>query len=296
MSTEREKIKSFIEEEGLYKRLNITLPENLGQFLPEVLHLDCCVGSKQPFRNAGSAAITDFGIKQVTVSFDIPGSGTHVRNEDLMPPGVYSLVYRCQGCGRHFFCLLLVEFKDNVVSRAAIIQKTGQIPAFDIRVPQTITDRISPDSALYYSRAQICLSHSYGIAACVYLRRMLADQINPLLEMNYEIKKEEGAAEKELKRFEEAISAKVFDEKIRLISQGLPESIEVPGNNPVLLAYRQLSNGLHNLTDQECVTVARRVSSILLRLLVGLREEQESKKRYLEDIRALSPKRAAIVE
>src|ERR1051326_1897788 len=192
MSTEREKIKSFIEEEGLYKRINVTLPENLDQFLPEVLHLDCCVGSKQPFRNAGSAPITDFGIKQVTVSFDIPGSGTVVRNEDLMPPGVYSLVYKCQGCGRHFFCLLLVEFKDKVVSRAGTIQKAGQIPAFDIRVPQNIRDRISADSVLYYSRAQICLSHGYGIAACIYLRRTLGDEIKPLLRINFEQRKKGG--------------------------------------------------------------------------------------------------------
>jgi len=122
---------------------------------------------------------------------------------------------------------------------------------------------------------------------------MLADEINPLLKMNYEIKKSEGSDAKELKRFEEAIAAKVFDEKIKLISQGLPDSIEVPGNNPVLLAYRQLSHGLHNLSDQECVDVARRVCSILLRLLVGLREEQESKKKYLDDIRALGTKQSA---
>jgi hypothetical protein len=293
MSAERDTIKSFLEEQGLYKSIDITLPETLGQFLPPVLHLDCCVGPKQPYRDAGSAAITDFGIKEISHTFDLPGTGSITQKEPILPPGVYSIVYKCQGCGRHFHCLLLIEFKNHSVGRAGSVQKVGQLPAFDIRVPQNLRDRISPESVSYYSRAQICLNHSYGIAACTYLRRVLADEINPLLKMNCEIKKAEGSDAKELKRFEDAIAAKVFDEKIRLISQGLPDSIEVPGNNPVLLAYRQLSHGLHNLSDQECVDVARRVCSILLRLLVGLREEQESKKKYLDDIRALGPKQSA---
>lgn len=63
----------------------------------------------------------------------------------------------------------------------------------------------------------------------------------------------------------------LIDTGIR-IDEALTATAEIQSRyretTPVLLADRQLSNGLHNLTDQECVDVARRVSSILLRLLV----------------------------
>ena len=281
-------MKEFLETAPLYYPMEFSLPDAFERMLPPVLHLKCCVGDKQPFKNAGSTVITHIGIDRYTTQSAIPGSGHVPHHWPIMSPGIYLLVYKCQGCASEFHCLLSITFKDNVVGPQAVVRKAGQVPAFDIRVHPNITKHLSPEAMTFYSRAQIAISHSFGIAACVYLRRMLADQITPLLEINYQIKKQEFANEKELKRFEEAIAAKTFDEKIRLISQGLPDFIEVPGNNPVLLAYRQLSNGLHSLSDTECVDVAKRVSDILLHLLVNLQDEKESRQQYLASVRALS--------
>ena len=288
MAYDTKEMKEFLETAPLYYPMEFTLPDALERLLPAVLHLPCCVGEKQPYKNAASAVITDIGVTRYTTQSNIPGSGYAPHHWPIISPGVYSIVYRCQGCASEFHCLLLIRFKDNLVGPQAIVQKAGQIPAFDIRVPSSVKKHLSAEAVTFYSRAQIAISHSFGIAACVYLRRVMSDEITPLLETNYQIKKQENADEKELKRFEEAIAAKTFDEKIRLISQDLPDSIEVPGNNPVLLAYRQLSNGLHNLSDKECVDVAKRVSGILIHLLVGLRDEQENKKQYLANIKALA--------
>jgi hypothetical protein len=84
------------------------------------------------------------------------------------------------------------------------------------------------------------MSQSFGIAACSYLRRLLENQITPLLQSVYEVRKEEGEDVGELS---EVLSEKVAENKIRLANNVLPTSLEVPGDNPLELIYDKLSAG-----------------------------------------------------
>lgn len=285
-----QRIKEFLESAPLYKAIEVSLPENYRQFLPEVLNLFCsyCDG-KQPYRDLRSGPVHEDVIKEIHEAVSVLGLGDVTGVTPIMPTGVYAIIFQCQGCKRaSYYCWLNIAFKNATVGTAAVVEKIGQLPPYGVELPSRIRNRISQDAALFYRRAQTCIEHSYGIGACVYLRRMLEDQINSLLQVNFVTKKRESAPDKELKRFEDAIKAQNFDEKIRLISQDLPDSVNVPGNNPVLLMFRKLSDGLHNKSEGESVDIAQQVSIILIGLLVDLQEEREKRERLTKAVRSLT--------
>src|SRR5258705_13842535 len=100
MAYDSDKMKEFLETAPLYHPMEFSLPDSFNGFLPAVLHLDCCVGEKQPYKNASSAVVTDIRVTEYVTHANLPGSGNIPHHWPIMSPGVYSLVYKCQGCAR----------------------------------------------------------------------------------------------------------------------------------------------------------------------------------------------------
>jgi hypothetical protein len=120
------------------------------------------------------------------------------------------------------------------------------------------------------------------------LRRLLEHKINPLLTVLYQIREAEHASPEELANIKAAREEFVFDEKIRIVSRAVSDSLPESANNPIALTYSRLSDGIHNRTDEECVEIAKRAKSVLIRLLSDLKREHREKQAYVEDIKALS--------
>jgi hypothetical protein len=193
---------------------------------------------------------------------------------------IFTLLYTCTHCDSQFWCW--VEASEDELW----IRKVGQLPPYDILVPPDLQNALGDDATLY-KRAQICVSQSFGIAACSYLRRLLEDQITPLLQLVYEVRKAEG---EDVGGLSEILNEKVAEKKIRLANEVLPSSLEVPGDNPLELIYDKLSAGLHRQNEQECMEIATEASQILRYVIVSINDEYErrrSKNRYTELIRGL---------
>jgi hypothetical protein len=192
---------------------------------------------------------------------------------------ITTIVYRCTHCESPFWCS--IEVSDEEWMR-----KVGQLPPYDISIAPDLQNALGEDATLY-KRAQICMSQSFGIAACSYLRRLLENQITPLLRLVYEASKEEGEDVGELS---EILDEKVAENKIRLANRVLPRSLEVPGDNPLELIYDKLSAGLHRQSEQECMEIATEASQVLRYVIISINDEYErrkSKNRYVELIKGL---------
>ena len=197
---------------------------------------------------------------------------------------VSTLMYNCTNCGAEYWCW--VEASERFAEGDIWIRKIGQLPPYDISIASDLQNALRED-AILYKRAQICMSQSFGIAACSYLRRLLENQITPLLESVYEVRKEEGEDVGELL---ELLAEKVAENKIRLANNVLPSLLEVPGDNPLELIYDKLSAGLHRQSEQECMEIATEASQILRYVIVSINDDYErrqSKNRYAELIRGL---------
>jgi hypothetical protein len=266
-------VEELVREYPLYSKLPLTQPISSNELRPEVLLLRCqFCRTDRPFH-----PIRDPNEVKRIVPFE--GWGGF----DIPPPDLSFklLLYSCTTCRSLFQCLIEINRKNGY------LRKLGQDPPYSIEIPRPLETDLGEDVALY-KNALICLSQSYGIGACIYLRRLLESKINPLLTVFYEIRKAEQASPEELSDIEGAINEFVFDDKIKLVSRVVPNSLPESVSNPITLTYSRLSDGIHNRSDEECVEIAKRAKSVLIRLLSDLKREHQLKRAYVNDIKALS--------
>jgi hypothetical protein len=137
----------------------------------------------------------------------------------------------------------------------------------------------------------MCISQSHGIGACAYLRRLIENQINPILKLLYEIKEQSNTKLEELTKIEEAINSKNFSTKTEVASQILPDTLVVEGLNPLKLIHEDLSIGLHALSEDKCTEIAQELSWAVEYVIRELNRQQKSKKEFAERMKSLAKSR-----
>lgn len=271
MPLTREELENFISVQPLYGRLNTILPEFINEISPRVVFLYCDVcKSKLPFRSLPDD------------SWHFPVNNRHKQTKGPLSAalhprmtGTYEFLFKCSGCDQStLISWIEVNFENN------FIRKVGQSIPWSIDIGKELEKDLGDDKNLY-KKALILLSQSYGIGACAYLRRIIENQINPMLQILYEIKQSEGAEETELQQIAETIKSKNFTTKIELASAILPDSIFVEGRNPVKLMHDQFSRSIHALDDAEAVSVATGLKGAFEYLVVELNRRQRSRKQFI---------------
>jgi len=197
---------------------------------------------------------------------------------------IRSIIYTCTYCGSAFWCW--IEISKRFADGEMWVRKVGQLPPYDISIKKDLEKALGKDAVLY-KRAQICVGQSFGIAACTYLRRLLENQIAPLLRLVYEVRKQEG---EDISEFSQIFDERVAEKKIRLANQVLPESVLVQGENPLELIYDRLSAGLHRGSEDECIEIAREASQVLEHIVTSINDEYQQRQataRYADMIRKM---------
>jgi len=75
-----------------------------------------------------------------------------------------------------------------------------------------------------------------------------------------------GASEETLKIFASAKAQDQFTSAIKEIKDALPSALFIAGHNPLTILYDVLSDGIHDLSDEECLAHARTVRTLLIAL------------------------------
>lgn len=218
-----------------------------------------------------------------------PGTASESAYRKDLESRVYVFEMECKGCNYYRYTFWIDIDKDK--SRA---RKIGQIPQPSIDVPSDLAKALGVDDVELYKRAKICANQSYGMAACIYLRRILENRIAPLLEIIRRNREVDGAEEPELQEIDEIIEGKVAEDKIKLVGKVLPNSLKTEGDNPLRLAYEELSYGIHSRDEDSCVELARKVLPTLDQVLIELSSEQkkrESKTEFDKNVRQLRKER-----
>jgi hypothetical protein len=163
---------------------------------------------------------------------------------------------------------LTTNYKDVKV----YIRKVGQWPSFQITPNATIYNFLNKEDKSYYNKALICLSQNYGVAAFAYLRKIVESEIVRIVE---ELAKGgSGDIEKIKSLLEEFRIKRQMGPLVENIYQYLPNSLKVLGDNPFKLLYSYLSEGLHNHSDEECLSYANGLNKLLEFTIKKVREDQ----------------------
>jgi hypothetical protein len=201
------------------------------------------------------------------------GSGVSGMAVEVLKSGTSSLSFTCVSC-RTAMKELLVE---HVVSEKTIrIQKYGERPRKPIPRVRAV-QRFLKDDLDNYEKAVVCLSHGYGIAAFAYFRRVIESNINRLLDL---IQEDSAGSQKVTDALAELRKESPMSEKIKVANQALPEYLKPDGLNPLGRLYQTLSEGVHSLSDEECLNRAKVTSECLAFLVSELASRKEHRTRF----------------
>lgn len=273
----REELEQFISTQPLYARLRRPLPEWMFFISPRVVFVTCDICKvNRPFRAQGKK------MAQATRYNHVQGDGP-LDGMKANASGVYDFYFTCSGCDREYVTLIEVDYENSV------IRKVGQNIPWSIDIDKDLEKELGEDAELY-KKALVLISQSYGIGACAYLRRIVENQISPMLNILYEIRRNEGANEDELNQIRATIQNKNFTPRIELASELLPESIIVEGTNPIKLLHDQFSKSIHALTDEEAINIAVTLRNAFEYVMIQLNQRQRARKQFVEGIRNFKAK------
>ena len=239
-------LKDFLFEYSLYQEVQISDADNL-DFLDSSEDID--------YYNPELNEITTFKHKK-THYYDL-----HVENRTLIygrnNPDKYNLFFQYGG-----YCSFIMEcarreiriiFTFYLNKKKSTLQKIGQYPSVasfqEHNFLKDFKDIILEEDARTLSKANGLFAHGIGAGALVYLRRVFERII---FQTWYQNKEACGITEEDFKR-------KRMDEKIETLSNYLPQMIL---QNKAI--YGVLSKGIHELEEEECMTIFPRLCKSFL--------------------------------
>jgi hypothetical protein len=110
------------------------------------------------------------------------------------------------------------------------------------------------EDAVLLKKAIRARNFNFGLAAVAYLRRVVENQIDPLIDRILLDRK--GSHEKLRARIAKAKKDRGFRKRLELVGTILPTYLKPNGGqNPLVHLYRLASEGVHNLPEEECIEI-----------------------------------------
>jgi hypothetical protein len=183
--------------------------------------------------------------------------------------------YRCSNCGETTFRFLLswdrnheleeVPFPtggtDMIGYEIGRVAKVGQEPEPEERISPELARQLGVIHTGLYGKAIRLRNFNAGIGALAYLRRVVEETVNELLDFVVAESQRDGR-DVDAAEVQRVKAGRVFDDKMKVAKQLVPARLIPGGHNPLDKLHDLASEGLHGLSDEECCDkfdAARRV-------------------------------------
>ena len=203
------------------------------------------------------------------------GGGTGLAIEALST-GTSYFKFTCVTCRKEHLEYLVEQIVNDETIK---IQKYGQLPRRRLDRDNTLQKFFSDDSDTY-EKAVVCLSHGYGIAAFAYLRRIVENNILKLIDLLLEDVNASESDPKIVESLTELRKESPMSDRIKVANEALPENLKPDGLNPLGRLYQVLSEGVHNLSDEECLRRANVVNECLKYLISELASRKKNRTKF----------------
>lgn len=194
------------------------------------------------------------------------------------------LTYRCWNCQKTEKVFSVAVRWDKLLEGPILVSgdaiKFGEIPPFGPPTPARLIKLIGPDRDAFLSGRR-CENQGLGIGAFVYYRRVVENQKVRILQEIRKVAIKVGAKSAAIKILEDAEKEVQFTKAMEMAKPGLPESLLIDGHNPLGLLHSALSEGVHAMSDEECLRLAGSIRVVLgelsERIAQALKDEVELK-------------------
>jgi hypothetical protein len=188
------------------------------------------------------------------------------------------VVYSCRNCGRtravYHFHWYLVQAEPSQMH----IVKFGQWPALEKRISSELKRHLGGEGYELYQKALRCRSQNLGIGALSYMRRLVEDRTNELLDMLGAEATQSGETV-DLAEIEKAKKSFKFSDKIELATKIIPSTLRPGNHNPMDQLHDIASEGVHWKTEEECAVMFDKARGVFEFLF----QEMERRKRAAQE-------------
>jgi hypothetical protein len=196
------------------------------------------------------------------------------------------LNYECKNCkeDKKFtkrFCLAVIG--SGKIGR---VQKIGEYPAYNPVTSRKVYDLIGENHRELFLKGRRAELRGLGIGAFAYYRRIVDEQKDVIIGCLEDAAKRVGASADVLEVFATAKTEDQFTNAIKKIKDALPRPLFISGHNPLTILYDILSDGIHDLSDEECLAYARTVRTLLIALADRISEISKDEAKVQEAIGA----------
>jgi len=195
--------------------------------------------------------------------------------------------YTCRNCKKgkityHFYWGI------NTGGNIVLFFKIGQWPALEERIPTALQQSLDRSSLTLYYKALRCRNQNLGLGSLTYLRRVVEDKINLVLDMIAEEAKGIGFAPEHVAKLEGIKGKGLFKDKIELASAILPPSLRPGGHNPINALHDLSSDGIHRRSEEECIQLFDRVRAVFEYLFREIDTRRRSATEYAASVAKLA--------
>jgi hypothetical protein len=250
MSTPGSSLSQFIEEYPLYSRFGTDQPIEAADLDNLAFNFFCQKEKEvQPFR------------------LSIPssnGNGIHPSSQPHHSAEGFTEIFTgvCQSCE---------EYKITVVINAAsgeeppryFIRKIGQDPAPEstaVKLPDDVAGFLDDEGRECYRKALSNLEFDYGVGTLAYIKKMLANGVDKIIEALSNTYSDAGG------KFAEAFNSYKQDgQRTKFIEEAtphFPESLKEHGASSLLVLYDALSLSVQDLTEKECIKKSKDIDTL----------------------------------
>ena len=192
--------------------------------------------------------------------------------------------YVCRNC-RKYSKTFALAFK-MVSPSLAEVYKFGELPHFGPPVPPRMLRLIQPDRELFLSGRR-CENQGLGIGAFTYYRRVVENQWQRLIGEIHKVAESINAPEATTAALRAAMSEKQFSKAVKDLRDAIPPILLINGHNPLVLLHSALSQGVHNLPDEECLVLATSIRVVLAELAEKLGQALKDEKELSDAVKRL---------
>ncbi|NOZ45584.1 MAG: hypothetical protein GXO79_02260 [Chlorobi bacterium] len=221
----------------------------------------------------------------------------------------HHFVGKCKSCKNYHVDFLLHIWSDNPIpkdelntfrqddkgeykpvdelnlNRANIyIEKVGVKPEPQITIDKNIQKYFDRETGNWYYKGIRCLSENFGIGSFAYFRRIIEKELIEILKEISELNSSDDKIKKLISEYSATTQIYSIYENIFPL---LPKSLQALGDNPFKILYKQTSEGLHSLSEKECLERAENINLILKFVVKTLYEEKSEIQKIRKAIKKL---------
>jgi hypothetical protein len=190
----------------------------------------------------------------------------------------FYITYRCSNCQSVEKTFSLAAKIEKEGKPQGVCYKFGELPTYGPPVSPKLIKLIGPDRDEFL-KGRRCENQGLGVGAFIYYRRVVENQKNRILGEIIKVSEKIGSAADKIKNLKLAVNETQFTKALELAKDAMPESLLINGHSPILLLHSALSEGVHALTDEQCLEMAGSVRIVLgelsERLSQALKDEAE---------------------